>query len=170
MPILITSLYTVADGDIIEVQTSAYEKYPLIIKKQIFEIGQDEDSGKFGIRIRNDEDGEVILTLDSGEYLDLNTVENPEPGFKLTLVSQTAAPEKYTFRIDFNNPPCLNSIPSGWINILINDLVVQETNPHKVWADFNEYHNNWEDIIYLAQQGLICYNQIPDEPKIEDYH
>ena len=153
-----------------EVQTSSYEKYTLIIKKQLFEIGKDEDSGKFGIRIRNDEQGEVIITLNSGEYTDLNTVENPEPGFRITLISQTAAPEKYTFSVVFNNPTCLNNVPSGWVNILISKIVTQESNPNKLWSDFNEYHNDWESIMDLAKQGMICYSQIPNEPKIEDYN
>lgn len=168
---IINSLYTVGDGDILEIQTTAYEKYSIIIKKQIFEVGQDENSGKFGIRIRNDEQGEVIITLNAGENVDLNTIENPEPSFKLTLISETAAPENYVFSVIFNNPSCPdNPLYNPMVAVLVNELIIQESNPSKIWADFNQYHTDWESILYFAQQGLICYDQVPNEPKIEDYH
>jgi len=170
MAIPIISLYTVGDGDEIEIQTIAYEKYPIIIKKQLFKVGKDENSGKFGIQIRDDEHGKVIITVEHGEEINLNTLKNPEPSFKLTLISQTISSEKYTFRIDFNNPNCPNNaLYNSMVDILINRLITQEANPNKIWADFNEYHTDWESVLWYAQQELICYGQVPDEPKIEDY-
>ena len=173
----ISSLYTAADGDILELQTVAYETCSLIVQKQQYPIGQDEESDKFYIQIRNHEGlknggdyGVVKILLDVGEYGDVFPIESPSQGFRITLISETAAPEKYVFSIDFIDLTCFrNALFQGMQDVETEELRQINDNPYKPWADFNSDHREWEFLRRLASMNLLCWENIPDEPKIEDY-
>jgi len=39
----------------------------------------------------------------------------------------------------------------------------------KNWSQFNYDYHTWIELKKIADEGLICYTKVPDEPKIENY-
>jgi hypothetical protein len=94
--------------------------------------------------------------------------------FLLTIISITSDKFKFEITFQYNDCQCEiypeKTLPEAFANEVTK--TVDEDNakiPPKVWADFNCLHRAWLASLKLYQQGLLCKEDLPDEPKIEDY-
>ena len=56
--------------------------------------------------------------------------------------------------------------------VLANKVTEHNINPSHDWSDFNPVHKRWNFVRKLGVRGketIICQEDIPDEPKIEEY-
>ena len=94
--------------------------------------------------------------------------------FLLTIVSITSNNFKFEINFQYNDCQCDNYPERTLPESLANEVTrtVDDDNakiPPKVWADFNCLHRAWLAALKLYNQGLLCKDDLPDEPKIEDY-
>jgi len=54
----------------------------------------------------------------------------------------------------------------------LNEEIIEKNENPTTWADFNKIHKRWKFIKTLGVKGrqtIICQEDIPDEPRLEDY-
>ena len=141
-------------------------------------IGEDND--EFWIRL-NSRTTKITIDGDTLEWF------NPVTGYIITLSLENDINfmhiidrncyiqllSIHPFRIIFyfqgincNNEPLTEDLTTD----LTEDLnKINGATPPKLWSSYNEDYRNWLHFKILAQQGVICTSDTPNEPKIEEY-
>lgn len=62
-----------------------------------------------------------------------------------------------------------SELPTPWQQRIINIYKQYQANPSGIWADYNYVWRLYSLVVYLSTRDLICYNDIPSPPRVEDY-
>jgi len=169
-------VYTVADGDTIRFYPTGEEQSKLIINDILYPIWQDASSGDLYIQTGKDDpyfnNTPKIVELDTGDNYEITTAAKHI--YTITLSSKIVGPPPYLqMNISLSNPACpspaITILPAYMITELIAPVVDADAHPSGVWSDFAEIHFHWQMLKRFEEMGLICPNDVPGEPKIEDY-
>jgi len=167
------SVYTVGDGDEIELTIAGgYNTSILIILSNTFLIGRDEDTDKFFIQNAewgdSEMDGSTIMS--QGEEKDFVNPSTGSGGFSITLSEDHFT--SFVFTIDFleENITGLDQYMSEYQRQEITSHLREKAlQPVKYWKDFNSDHQEWLFLKKLSYSKLIYQQDVPNEPKIEEY-
>ena len=165
-------VYTTENNDIITFNGSDGDSAKIIVNSNVYTLLIDGSSLCW-----YDRDGELACTLDAGDsetFSDLRMTSYNLNGWTTTFVSLLG--NAFTFNVVIDSPACISVvtpdtyIPTEWQNYIASPLnEINEVVPPKNWSDFNSDHQYWEGLWKMAYNGLICWTEVPDEPKIEDY-
>ena len=118
---------------------------------------------------------EFVLGEDEGVSYDLGTPKLP---YSITWVGYTpGSPPEHTFTIELPDTyDCVRGntrIPSDLAEELVEPVNIENATPTpRPWVDFNEWHRTYriyKQFAILNSYNLLCPEDLPDEPKIEDY-
>ena len=149
----------------------------LIINGQFHEIGEDSDNGTFYIQMYP-----VSYYYDIGdpnEYFFeaqtrvLNDPAVPEVPIELRLTDVESSPRRYHFTIVYKLAECdedyVDRLNDAQVARLVAAVEDENEAPSGSFADYQVAHAQWKMIFDFAKKKLICWQDVPDEPKIECY-
>lgn len=172
-------VYTVADGDSLSfVHNSSHNTAQIMINGFMYNIGLNNDNYfyiQFWHTTREREklfSGETerrwIIFEDSTEQ---TVIESLFPWAYITFspINFGIDPNKFDFDVSLLWPLPNRKLSTSQITTLTDSLKNEDIHPSGGLNNYDFYHARWQELIYFAQQGVIAFEDVPDEPKIENY-
>ncbi len=164
-------VYTTANNNIIEFIGEVGDSVKIITMSNLYNVDIEDDGLCW-----YDRDNLYQCLLEDGDshiFNDLR-IQGLNMGFTIELIR--VANGSYIFTVTYNFPDCdvvrdsKQVPPEIFQAYTVGDLAeINMEVPPKSWADFNTDHYEWVSLVGMAKQGLICWENLPDEPKIETY-
>ena len=166
-------IYTIANGDQIRFIPSEEDTATLIINGRIYKIYYDTTDDVMSFVVPTGNTTDFSAMGDSEDFLDEAI---PQIRFNIEINNIEASPVKYTFTATFYLLDCPLQgnksrylMPNDFVDELVARLDAQKAKAVKFWEEYTEDFVEWKFLLDIAWQGLICYEDLPDEPKLEDY-
>lgn len=128
-------------------------------------------------RVQINEDGDLLWDKDgfyqhtftsSGESI---TITSDARYLDITYTGLVGINHTFSVEIQINACDRYSHMDSHLTSELLDPLIVENASPSGLWSDFNEWHNTWRVYRKFSSYSdqLICPDDLPDEPKLEDY-
>jgi len=163
---------TVENGEYINFIATSEEDVTFIVNEYVYVLHYDTDTDAMIFNMDQAENTDYDYSFSSaGDEQEFRQESMFPLAFTITIDSIRTAPKKFFFHISFSMRNCNENyrLPTGWIDTLNQRLEDEKEEVTKNWEAFNADHQEWESRVFFADKGLMCQEDIPDEPKIEDY-
>ena len=165
-------VYTTANNDIITFSGTVGDSVKIITMSNLYNVYIEEDGLCW-----YDRDHLYQCLLEDGDTHDFNDLRISGLNMGFTIEITKIKTGSYIFEVTYNFPDCgccqrsAKAVPpESFQTHTISKLnAINAAPPPKDWADFNTDHMQWQALVVMAKDGLICFENLPNEPKIEDY-
>lgn len=181
--------YTIEDGDTVSFQHGGEDSSgTLIINNRIVLVSYDSATDSITLTETNQEHERSMTFSVENEEQDMNPVgslpQSDIPTYNndrfpyhwiVTIFISAKDAESLDLNFSFTEPlpggraDSTYLLPQDSIDTLVEYLNDRKSEPGKQWSEFTLDHKWWEFFKRLAGIGMIKWEDIPDEPKIEDY-
>jgi hypothetical protein len=172
-------VYTIADSDSLSfVHNGSYDAAQIMINGFMYNIGLNDDNYfyiQFWHTTREREnlfpgatEKRWLIFEDSTEQ---TVTECLFPWAVITFspINFGVDPNKFDFDVSLLWLAPNRKLSVSQIDSLTESLRDEDSHPSGGLENYHFYHARWQELIYFAQQGLIAFDDVPDEPKIEKY-